>query len=234
METIRKPLKHMSQLDSLNEWVFDNISSHLGSRVLEAGCGNGNLTKYYLEHASNVVSVDMDTELLSELKARYAERHLLTLQQDLTKDLTPLHHHQFDTVVCLNTLEHIKEEEKVLTNFHAVLKEGGKVIIQVPAYPWLYSSIDKAVGHYRRYQTNELKKKLQKAGFKVIQCKSFNFFGIFGWILNGKILRRPYLSTSLLSLFNFLLPIINFFEQKLTPSYGLSLIVVAKKETTKA
>ena len=120
--------------------------------------------------------------------------------------------------------------ERTLKNFYTLLPHHGKIILQVPAFPFLYGSIDKAVGHYRRYNRRDLITQVENMGFRIKICKYFNIFGILGWFFNGKIIQRPYLSLSLLSMFNFLLPLFKSIEKWLGPPFGLSLLIVAEKE----
>lgn len=231
MEEIRTVLKHMYSLDTLNRWIFNEVRPFLGKRILEAGCGNGNLTGFYLKQADVVVCVDYDPVLIEIIQKRYSASHLHVFQKDLNQDLSHLSSYQTDTIVCLNVLEHIQNEETILKNFYTLLSNQGKIILQVPALPFLYGPIDKAVGHYRRYRPSDLITKVENMGFQVKTCHYFNFFGVFGWLWNGKIMRRPYLSLSLLSLFNFLLPIFKRIEKWIGPPIGLSVIMVAEKKS---
>lgn|SRR3989338_919751 len=229
MDKIRTVLEHVSTLDTLNSWIFDRISPFIGKRVLEAGCGNGNLTGFYLKHADLVVAVDYDSKLIQAIKSRYSDSHLQVLQEDLTGDLSKLNTYHLDTIICLNTLEHIEEDQKTLKNFYALLQNRGKLILQVPAFPFLYGSIDKVVGHHRRYTRKDLITQIENNGFRVTSCTYFNVFGTLGWFYNGKIIRRPYLSLSLLSIFNFLLPFFKYIEKGRELPFGLSLIAIAEK-----
>ena len=229
METVRSALQHMATLNNLNQWVYGAIKQHIGHRVLEAGCGNGNLTSFYLTKAQKVIALDNDGFLLNELEKRHQTTKLSIFHHDLNLSLNFLSPEKLDTIICLNTLEHIENDEKVLLNFHEILTPNGKLILQVPTLPWLYGSVDRAVGHYRRYSKDELKKLLEKSGFHSIQSHYFNVFGILGWFVNGKIMRKPYLSSALLSLFDNLLPAFSKLEKLMGPPIGLSLIAIAEK-----
>jgi len=134
-----------------------------------------------------------------------------------------------NTIVCVNTLEHIVDDEKVLRNFHALLPDNGVLILLVPALQSLFSALDEEAGHYRRYSRRELAEKLQRNGFHVLHAFYHNVFGILGWFLTGKVLRRGRLSPTSLVLFDRLVPIMRVVESMMGPPIGLSVILVSRK-----
>src|SRR5678809_1721825 len=71
----------------------------------------------------------------------------------------------FDTAICLNVIEHIRDDVQAFRNLSAVLTPGGRAIILVPNVPFLYSPLDAAVGHYRRYTRRLLAERGRRAGF---------------------------------------------------------------------
>lgn len=81
---------------------------------------------------------------------------------------------QFDVIGAFDVIEHVAEDEQVLSEIFAALKPGGGTIIAVPQHPWLWSPEDDAAFHQRRYERGELESKLQKAGFRVWNSTSFN------------------------------------------------------------
>ena len=134
-----------------------------------------------------------------------------------------------DTVVCINVPEHIRDDRGTLRNFHEVLRPGGRLVLLVPAIPLLFSTLDEALDHHRRYTRPRLVHKMEGAGFRLIESRYLNFFGIAGWILSGKILRRRILPSTLLGLFNTLVPAFRAFERLTGPPIGLSVIAVGEK-----
>jgi SAM-dependent methyltransferase len=134
---------------------------------------------------------------------------------------------RFDTIVCLNVLEHIAPDEQVLQAYHDLLAPGGHAIILVPAHMWLYGPCDEALGHVRRYTHTELHTKMQAAGFEVVMMEEFNRMGVPGWYLNKQLGRRD-LSPRQMRLFELLLPVAKGMEA-LKLGHGLSLIGVGRK-----
>jgi SAM-dependent methyltransferase len=134
----------------------------------------------------------------------------------------------FDTIICLNVVEHIEDDVKVMRNFHDILKPGGRAIILVPHDPSNYTAVDKTLGHFRRYTRKELSSKAEQAGFKVRKCWGFNRVGGLGWRVSGKILRKKTLGAGQMTLFEMLMPIVRLMELIPFHSHN-SVIVVAER-----
>ena len=80
---------------------------------------------------------------------------------------------EFDLIGAFDVIEHIEEDEAVLSQIHHACKPGGGIIITVPQHPGLWSEVDVFSHHKRRYTKNELVGKVQKAGFEIVEIISF-------------------------------------------------------------
>lgn len=80
---------------------------------------------------------------------------------------------EFDVIGCFDVLEHIDEDEMVLTRMFQALVKGGGIVITVPQHAFLWSQTDEYGHHVRRYSSHELKIKIRRAGFEVINTTSF-------------------------------------------------------------
>lgn len=80
---------------------------------------------------------------------------------------------EFDVIGAFDVIEHIDEDEEVLSQIYNACKPGGGVIITVPQHPSLWSEVDVFSCHKRRYTKNELIGKIQKAGFEIVDTTSF-------------------------------------------------------------
>jgi ubiquinone/menaquinone biosynthesis C-methylase UbiE len=80
---------------------------------------------------------------------------------------------EFDIIGAFDVLEHIKEDRIVLAEMYRATKAGGGIILTVPQHPWLWSQADDYAHHVRRYRAQELKTKVQQAGFKIVRITSF-------------------------------------------------------------
>ena len=107
-----------------------------------------------------------------------------------------------DTVVCLNVLEHVEDDRAGLRNIYTALKPGGRAIVLVPHGQEIFGTLDTALGHFRRYSREELRSKMEQAGFRVERILDFNRISRPAWYINGRILKRSTLSRFQLSVFD--------------------------------
>ena len=118
----------------------------------------------------------------------------------------PLHFDELegavDTVVCLNVLEHVKDDALGLQNIYRALQPGGRAIVLVPQGQWAFGRIDEALGHYRRYSHQQLRERMEQAGFRVEEILNFNRVSLPGWYLNGRLMARDTVSPTQLRIFD--------------------------------
>ena len=137
---------------------------------------------------------------------------------------------KFHSIVCLNVLEHLKNDHKSLRNLYWFLKPGGFLILLVPADKILYGKIDEAIFHYRRYGKFELKGLVGSAGFQILSLKKLNFLGGLGWFFFGRILKNKTVSKGKVSLFSKVAPFFLWFEKFVELPIGTSLLLIARKQ----
>jgi SAM-dependent methyltransferase len=224
-------LDALADADRFNRWMADTISEYVGSEVLELGAGIGNLTRHLARRHRRYVATDIDAEHLARLRARLQHRpNLSTATCDLTKSSDFAHFAgQMDTVVCLNVLEHMRDDLASLRNIYSALKPGGHAIILVPQGAANYGTLDEALGHYRRYSRDELETKMNAVGFRVRRVLNFNHATYPGWFLNGRILKRRRLSRSQLAIFDRLVPVLRVID-KLLPWPPTSIVAIGVRE----
>jgi 2-polyprenyl-3-methyl-5-hydroxy-6-metoxy-1,4-benzoquinol methylase len=134
----------------------------------------------------------------------------------------------FDTVVCLNVLEHVEQPAVALDNMAQSLAPGGRLVLYVPQGRWLYGTLDEVLGHRCRYDREMLAEELKAAGLELEHVRQFNRFSVPGWWLTGKVLRRRRFSRWQLKLLEVGMPVIRLLDP-LLPWQGLGLIAVAEK-----
>ena len=224
-------LETLSAAARFNEEVWAKVEPFLGEEILEVGMGIGIFTEKLLGRGK-VFGVEIVPEFVEEARRRLGVRPgLESLVADIGGAVLPdsLRGRTFDTIVCMNVLEHIEDDQGTLSRFLALLKPGGKLVLVVPAYRCLYNPLDAHDGHFRRYERAELKEKLETAGFSVVHESRFNLFGIVGWFVNGTILRRKDLPAGQMGLFNKVAPLLFWIEHLVGPPMGLSLLAVGAK-----
>jgi glycosyltransferase involved in cell wall biosynthesis len=225
-------LERMGKLKHYNDWIWQGIAPHVGHRVLEVGAGVGNMTRI-LYGRDLIVATDVELPYLHILRNRFSRNPTIKVEPlDLNSDESlGLKRYRFDTVVCLNVLEHIEDDEAAARRIYELLEPGGKLALFVPADQSLFGSMDSQVGHYRRYSREQLTQVIEAAGFKAERVFYQNVFGRLGWWFNGQVLKRAHLPAGQSRIFDFFVPLLRRLEPA-EPSNGLSLIAIATKPMT--
>jgi SAM-dependent methyltransferase len=145
-----------------------------GGSVLEFGAGIGTLAKIIRDqHLIQVDCIEIDPRLQGEIK-----RNGFNCYQN-TSELK----HKYDVIYTSNVLEHIDRDDKALTDLYEKINPNGCLIVYVPAKKFLYSFVDQNLGHFRRYEMIELKRKLETAGFDIVVQEYADILGLFVWLL---------------------------------------------------
>jgi SAM-dependent methyltransferase len=80
---------------------------------------------------------------------------------------------EFDVIGAFDVLEHVKEDDEVLSQMYQATRKGGGILVTVPQHPFLWSQADEYARHVRRYKAQELRNKVNRAGFEVVRLTSF-------------------------------------------------------------
>ncbi|HDT14642.1 MAG TPA: class I SAM-dependent methyltransferase [Firmicutes bacterium] len=224
-------LHKLKELKNYNAWIFDNIQKHIGKRIIEFGCGIGNITDFAENCADKITAVDIDDEFLEYAKKKYEKNAKIdVVKYDLSKEPEEIKREYYDTALMFNVLEHIEDDNAALKNTAKVLKNGGKLIILVPSMRFAFGTLDENLGHYRRYEKKDLKKVLEISGFEIEKMHYMNFMGVFGWWFNGNILKRKEIPEKQALFFDrFIVPFVKHSERMIKPVIGQSLITIAEK-----
>ena len=110
-----------------------------------------------------------------------------------------------------------------------LLKDGGILLILVPAYQHLYCRFDQELGHYRRYTKKSLGKVFKDNHFRIKHARYFNLMGILGWVFSGKILKKKTIPEGQMGIYNKLVPIFKIIDELFLRAVGLSVILVGEK-----
>lgn len=219
-------LERMAHAKSYNAWLVERSEPYLGHRVLDAGAGVGTFTDMVAE-GREVVALEPDPAHAARLRERFADRPNVSVIESnaSSRDLGAA----FDSVLCFNVLEHIVDDESALESFAAALKPGGRLLLLVPAHPFLYGTIDRALEHARRYRRSELRERLGGAGFSVEALQYVNPVGAIGWLAWGRILRSDRVPEQPLRAYDRMAPLLRVLDWVPLP-LGLSLWAVARHE----
>jgi ubiquinone/menaquinone biosynthesis C-methylase UbiE len=135
-----------------------------GYRVMEIGCGTGSLLKTLESTCRNgfVFGLDLFWEGLA-----FAQQRTTAGLIQARAETMPFSKSQFNLIGMFDVLEHLENDEVILSSIEQMLKPGGKLLLTVPAHGDLWSSFDMISHHQRRYQTSDLTAKLIKSGFSI-------------------------------------------------------------------
>ena len=233
MDIGAETLRRMRVVTRYNDWIFKKIQPFIGKRILEVGSGIGNFSEKLVDFSEFAVLTDCEKKYLSVLEERFKNnRRVKIFNFDLNSSKPQIEVLDIDTVICLNVLEHVKDEGNALEQFRRILVPGGRVILQLPAHESLYGTLDNELDHFRRYSRKGTKLLMEKHDYIIEALFFFNMFGVPGWLLNSRVLKRSILPEGQLHLYNILAPFFEAVEKVITPLFGLSLFCIVRKKHT--
>jgi SAM-dependent methyltransferase len=223
-------LAAMDLADNYHRWILDTFRPYLGARVIEVGAGIGSVSRAILTHTSisqftalepaeNLYPI-LSHRLQGDLRAHAIRAYLEELEL----------RESVDSLVAVNTMEHIKDDAHFLRCAHRALVSGGTLLLFVPALPRLYGSLDREFGHFRRYLKPGLAAQMDAAGFHVELLRYMNFPGILSWFVSGRILRRKTIPPSNVKFYDrVIVPIVRRLESIVSPPLGQSLLAIGRR-----
>ena len=228
----QETLNRISHMVKFNQWMFEIIEPGIGNKIIEVGCGIGNITEFLLTEKTQVIATDISDNYLDSVNNKFREnQNFQTEKWDISQPPSDmLREFKADTVVCLNVLEHVGNDIDALKNINSTLTPNGRLMLLVPAYQWLYGTLDKELEHYKRYVYKDLKRILEVSGFEVEKHLYMNLAGIPGWWLSGKILKRKILPNNLLTIYHKMVSFFKLVEKITGQRVGLSIIAFARKK----
>ena len=221
----KETLEVMKEARWYNQWLFTMIEPYLGKEILEIGAGTGNFTRI-LSKIGEVTVIDIEERYIKDLKKN---KNISSGFGDIEEGRYFFHAKKFDSIVCLNVLEHISNDFKALKNTYKLLKVGGTLVLLVPAHQILFSNFDKTLGHFRRYTTGELAQKLKNAGFKVVTNRYLNWWAAIGWFVFLRLTGWRSMPKNEVGIFNYLGKLFLWPEKFVEFPFGLSVLALAKK-----
>ena len=212
--------------------VFNLFRPFIGARVLEVGCGIGTMSRKLAEIADEIVGIEPNANCVERIEIAMRNEPKFSLRACHLEDCDPaeLAAHRFDTVYCVNVLEHIHDDVAALRTFRDAILPDGKVLIFVPAVQAAYGPLDAELGHFRRYSKASLGAVFAAAGFDMVTLRYSNPIGLLGWMFNAHVLKTRAHSLAQVRVFdNFVAPWALPAERLLPPPIGLSLIAVGRR-----
>ncbi len=211
-------------------WLVRVLRPFIGDNVLEVGAGIGNISARLMARRLLYVAGEKDPLYLHALRNRFLRTpnvRVRKMDPECPPDFEEFRD-SFDTALCVNLLEYVADPALTISILSSTLRPAGVFIVLVPQGQNLYGSMDRAMGHKRRFQRQEMICLLQEAGMKVESIRSFNKISAPSWWLYSRILHSGHINKLALKVFDKTVWIWRRIEPAL-PWRGLSLILVARK-----
>lgn len=230
-----RDLEAMSFAFNYHRWILRLFSPFLGTRVVEVGAGAGAFSELILRrHLHTLALVEPSKRMFDILKGRlekWRSAVRVTAYNSFFSEVAgEINATQPDSVIYVNVLEHIADDEAELEVVRHTLRPSGRIFIFVPALRWLYGEFDRRVGHYRRYHRRELESKCRLAGFKIIESRYCDLAGVIPWWMKYRFLRSDKLEPQTVKLYDrYAVPAVKALESILRPPLGKNILLVGEK-----
>lgn len=209
------------------------ISPYLGAEVLEVGVGIGGTTQVlYQASYRRWLAIEPDSTMLKGLLEAQKAGNFPTeieFRQAIVGDLGQ--DELFDSIIYIDVLEHIEKDAQELEDAAKHLKKGGYLIVLSPAFQFLYTEFDKAIGHYRRYRKADMPR-ISPKNLKAVKAFYLDGLGMSTSLVNRFFLHSPKPNPRQIKFWDrFLIPISRYCVDPLVfYSFGRSVIFVWQLE----
>ena len=239
-------LRSLASAKRYQKWLYRTVTPFLGKRILELGAGIGNMSRW-LPLRERLILTENDEGFLQilqrELPQTFAYSPKLSIRSlDLNDGhFGGLSEEDLDTIISFNVLEHIEKDDEVLRQLGTLLKQSKatgpkRLVTLVPAHQWAYGEMDRSFGHYRRYSAQDWKRLHRETAPEAkLFVRYMNSFGLAGWVLNGRILKKSSIGMGSIQTFEalcpFLAPIDDALNKYIHLPFGQSVLAVFEWES---
>jgi SAM-dependent methyltransferase len=228
-------------MPDLDRFHFDLLAPHLGPRTLEIGAGDGRVTSLVAasERVTRYVVAEPSGHFARLLHKRYGDNPRVELLQSDTKRMLPAHASSFDCVFSIHVMEHIEDDRGFVRECLELTRDGGHVVIQVPAGQFLYSNLDRQIGHFRRYDKRRIRGLVSGLDCELKSLRYSNLLGVLVSLVFIKVLKLGYAANegearrffSLYRLYSrTVIPVVTALERAVPVPFGLNLTAVLEKK----
>ncbi|MGN7611502.1 class I SAM-dependent methyltransferase [Magnetococcales bacterium HHB-1] len=221
-------LESLAGLHNYQAWIMHYFRSHLRGRVLEVGAGMGAFSELLLPYVEQLDLIEPDKRLTTILQDKFHDNHAVEVTSSTVEE--HFAHSKFklyDAIIMINVLEHIEDDLNTLIACRHRLKPDGVLLQFVPAMPFLFSEIDRLLGHYRRYTKPSLAMVLKQAGFTLHTIRYFDLLGVVPWFFVNKIGGATRFNPTLAQLYDKVgIPFTRTVEALIPPPVGKNVIAI--------
>jgi SAM-dependent methyltransferase len=217
-------LETMEVARNYNEFLASAVESRVdpGRPVLDFGAGSGTHTGRLRARGLDVRCVEPDPRLRRRLQGKGFEA---------TTSVREYGREVFGSVYSLNVMEHIEDDAAALTELFAAMEPDGHLVVYVPAFPILFSAMDRAVGHVRRYRKRELRELVLGAGFRVTDCRYVDSLGFFAALAYRAVSRSGRLRPASVERYDrFVFPLSRVVDRLAARWVGKNLLLEARRD----
>lgn len=219
----------MSNASNYYQWIMDSFRPHIGRVVAEIGGGMGHFSDALLDLGVEHLDVFEPSEnMFHELEQRFKDDVRVQTYNLQLNELERSDIKAYDSICYVNVLEHIERDLEELQYARQNIKQGGYLLIFVPALDWLYSNLDYKLGHYRRYSKTMLIDVVKSAGFVVESVKFFDFIGVIPWYVLMVLMKRDFSPGNVFFYDKLVVPVMRVLERVVEPRIGKNLILIAR------
>jgi SAM-dependent methyltransferase len=230
-----RDLEAMSFARNYHRWILELFAPHLGRRLVEVGAGTGSFSEMLLESAPDSLTLIEPSRMCLRLRERvegWRTRSRVRVYNDTFAGVAARlgQEERPDSVIYVNVLEHIEDDEAELRLASDALAPGGRVFIFVPALRWLYGSFDRRVGHRRRYTRREIASKCERAGLSIVRAVYFDAAGVLPWWVKYRVLRSEKMEPAAVKFYDeFCVPVLSRAEALIPLPLGKNILLIAEK-----
>jgi hypothetical protein len=217
-------LDHFDSASNFRKYQILLINKFIKGKFLEVGAGKGGLIPFYKKLLKDITIIEPEKKLFKLLKKKYLNKKIKIKNQTINNIVG-----KYNTIIYYDVLEHIKNDLQEVTYAEKRLKKNGHLIFSVPAYQFFYSSFDKSVGHFKRYNKKDFIKLEKKTGLKIRKLVYYDSIGFFFLVLNKLLSLKQTNLKNKVYLWNLLMPLSKVIDFITFNKFGKSLLCVFKK-----
>ena len=223
-------LPYFNNAKNFRKYQFSLIKEYICGSVAEVGPGHGvNLVHYY-KYASKIDLFEPSNNLYKILKSKFKKKNIKIFNKYFRFSDKKIKR-KYNTIIYLDVMEHINNDTDEMEKAYKLLLNNGHLIINVPAFSYLYSQFDLDIGHIKRYNKKDFQIIAKKIKGKIIFIKYYDSIGFFLSLISKLFFSKKYrnnfkLKILLCDKMIIISKLIDFLTMNL---FGKSLLVIIKK-----
>jgi hypothetical protein len=228
MEYLGKELELFEKAKNWKLYFSSNIKPYISGEVIEVGAGIGGTIQFLInDNVTSWLCYEPDKNLFERLRRKNWKSRSIPII--FKNDVLERSSKMADTILYIDVLEHIEKDKEEVKMAFSKLRNGGHLIILVPAFNYLFNEFDKSIGHFRRYDKGMIKELLPEKSSLLI-LKYLDSLGFLSSVANKLFLKQTYPKPAQIKFWdNILIPISKVVDPVFLNSFGKTLIVVIKK-----